>query len=158
MKSGLVFILGLVAILRMGVAEQGDLVQLRSATGQFQNPGEAEAAGYNPMTGLVQCNADLGGAGTEYINVGLIDTTVDLLQPEAMIYIPGPNGTLQLGAVEYIVPVAAWNATHTAEWPHIMGQQFHLNSIRGIYILHVWVWSDNPSGVFEDWNPNVACA
>lgn len=25
------------------------------------------------------------------------------------------------------------------------------------YDLHVWVWSNNPSGIFEMFNPNVSC-
>jgi len=25
------------------------------------------------------------------------------------------------------------------------------------YILHAWVWKNNPSGMFEDWNPAVSC-
>jgi hypothetical protein len=132
--------------------------QLHSATEQFQRLDVAQAAGYNFMAGLNYCNPSLGGAGYPYVNIGLIDTTVDILHPEALIYIPGPNGTLQLGAVEYIVPVAAWKAAHTSEWPQLMDQQFHLNSTLGLYFLHVWVGKTNPSGMFEDWNPAVACA
>lgn len=26
-----------------------------------------------------------------------------------------------------------------------------------IYELHVWVWRENPSGPFADWNPTVSC-
>ena len=157
MKSGFLFILGLTAIMAFGASGRGELAQIRSATEQFQRPEMAQAAGYSFISSLNDCNPSFGGAGYQYINIGLIDTSVDLLHPEAMIYVPGRNGTLQLGAVEYIVPVAAWNAIHTAEWPRIMDQQFQLNPGLGVYILHIWVWTDNPSGIFEAWNPNVAC-
>jgi len=158
MKSGFLFVLGLATIMALSAKGQGDLVQLHSATEQFQRFEAAQAAGYNALWGLNQCNPSFGGAGYQYVNVGLVDTTVDLQHPEALIYVPGPNGTLQLAAVEYIVPVAAWNTTHSNKWPQVMDQQFRLNSSLGVYILHVWVWKENPSGVFEDWNPNIACS
>jgi hypothetical protein len=92
--------------------------------------------------------------GYHYINVDLLDANVDVLQPEAMVYAPGPRGQLQLGAVEYIVPVAAWQ---NGEPPSVLGQEFHLNGDETLYILHVWIWQNNPSGMFEDWNPTVTC-
>jgi hypothetical protein len=95
--------------------------------------------------------------GYHYINTGILDLTVDELQPEAMVYIPGPNGRLQLGAVEYIVPSAAWDAAGNIEPPIALGQSFHLNPTLGVYVLHAWIWKNNPSGMFEDWNPNVSC-
>jgi len=158
MKIGILFLLGLTGIMFLNSPGRGELAQLRLATEQFRLSEAAQAVGYNFMSSVDNCHQNLGGAGYQYVNIGLIDTTVDLLHPEALIYIPAPNGALQLGAVEYIVPVTAWNATHTAEWPQLMGQQFHLNSTLGAYVLHVWIWKDNPSGTFEDWNPNVACA
>jgi hypothetical protein len=157
MKSGFLFILGMAAIMALGANGQGELAQIRAATKQFQRLEVAQAAGYNFVSGPNHCNPSFGGAGYQYVNIGLIDTTVDPLHPEALIYVPDSNGALQLGAVEYIVPVTAWNTTHTAEWPRVMGQQFSLDSSLGVYILHVWVWSTNPSGIFENWNPNLAC-
>ena len=158
MKGGFLFIFGFVGILALSATGRGEMAQLRSATEQFQRPEMAQAAGYRLMSGLSRCNPGFGGAGYQYVNVGLIDTTVDLLHPEAMIYVPGLNGGLQLGAVEYIVPVAAWHAINTSAWPQAMGQQFHLNPVLGVYVLHIWVWENNPSGMFEDWNPKVACS
>ena len=25
------------------------------------------------------------------------------------------------------------------------------------YLMHGWIWRDNPSGIFADWNPEVSC-
>ena len=25
------------------------------------------------------------------------------------------------------------------------------------YLMHAWVWKDNPAGMFADWNPDVTC-
>ena len=62
-----------------------------------------------------------------------------------------------LGAVEYIVPAAEWDATGNTEPPSVLGQSFHLNSDLGVYILHAWIFRHNSAGIFEDWNPNVSC-
>jgi hypothetical protein len=94
--------------------------------------------------------------GYRYINKALLDTTVDVLHPEALVYSPDRNGSIQLGAVEYLVPAAAWDAEHT-ERPQVLGQSFHLNERLRMYVLHAWTWKHNPSGTFEDWNPDVYC-
>ena len=95
--------------------------------------------------------------GYHYIHTGLLDLTVDALQPEAMVYVPGPNGQFKLGAVEYIVPAADWDANGHTEPPSLLGHHFHLNQDLGVYVLHAWIWRQNPLGIFEDWNPNVTC-
>jgi hypothetical protein len=96
--------------------------------------------------------------GVHYIRTEGLDLTVDLLQPEAMVYVPGPNGQLQLGAVEYIVPAEPWDAAGHAEPPMVADRPFHLNAALGVYVLHAWLWHNNPAGMFEDWNPKVSCA
>jgi hypothetical protein len=157
--KGIMFVFGLIGILMMGTNRHSDLAQLRLATVEFQRLEAAQAAGYSLMPGLNQCfqNSGFGGLGYRFISTSLIDANVDLMQPEVMVYVRGPNGALQLAAVEYIVPVAAWNATHTG-WPQLMGHQFHLNPSLEAYVLNIWVWENNPSGMFEDWNPKVSCA
>ena len=157
--KGIMFMFGLISILVMGNYRRSDMTQLRLATVQFQQLEAAQAAGHRLVPGFDQClgNSGFGGLGYRYINTGLIDEKIDLLQPEVMVYVPGPNGSRRLAAVEYIVPVAAWHATETG-WPQLMGQQFHLNSSLNAYVLNIWVWEDNPAGMFEDWNPKVSCA
>jgi hypothetical protein len=151
--------LGIFAIITVQAEGGGDLAQLRDATAQHHRPEAAQAAGYNLVPGLDHCfdNPGVGAMGYHYINVSLLDTTVDFLQPEAMVYTPGPNGTLQLGAVEYVVPAAAWDAEGHDHLPMLLGQHLHLNPNLGVYVLHIWVWKNNPSGMFEDWNPKVSC-
>jgi hypothetical protein len=95
--------------------------------------------------------------GYHYINTGILDTTVDETKPEAMVYAPGPNGTLQLAAVEYIVDRPAWDAEGHSELPSAFGLSYHPHATLPVYILHVWVWRHNPAGIFEDWNPEVSC-
>lgn len=151
--------LGFIAILGLGAADANELAQLRAATAEFHRPEAAQAAGYDLVPGLDHCfdNPGIGGMGYHYINVSILDTTVELSRPEAMVYIPGPDRNLQLGAVEYIVPAAAWDAEGHTDLPMLFGRYLHLNEALGVYILHAWVWKHNPSDMFEDWNPNVSC-
>lgn len=132
--------------------------QIRGATAQYHNTRAAKAAGYNLVPGLDYCfdNPGVGGMGFHYINTALLDTNIDPLKPEAMVYIPGPNGRLQLGAVEYIVPAAAWDAANSQP-PTLFGQTFDLNQALGVYTLHAWIWKHNRLGMFSDWNPTVSC-
>jgi hypothetical protein len=136
-----------------------ELAKVRKATAQFHRTEVAQAAGWDLVPGLDHCfnNPGVGAMGYHYINTALLDTTIDVLQPEAMVYAPGPNGPLQLAAVEYIVPAEAWDALGTNEPPSALGQHFHLNPTLGVYVLHAWIFKHNPSGMFEDWNPNVVC-
>jgi hypothetical protein len=38
-----------------------------------------------------------------------------------------------------------------------MGQNLKPAPSLKLWYLHVWVWQENPSGVFADWNPDVKC-
>jgi hypothetical protein len=139
-------------------AGKDDLTKIREATAHFQRTPEARTAGYDLVIGFDYCfqNYGVGGMGYHYVNTDLLDTTVDLLHPEALVYAPDANGSLHFGAVEYMVPVSEWEAVHT-EPPQALGQSFHLNQRLGMYVLHAWIWRHNPSGMFEDWNPDVFC-
>jgi hypothetical protein len=64
----------------------------------------------------------------------------------------GGAGDPGLVAHEYIVPVAAWTG---AEPPVIFGRHLHQHSVLPLYVIHTWIWKDNPSGLFEDYNPKV---
>jgi hypothetical protein len=134
------------------------LDQVRVATEDYHKVSVAQAVGYNLVPGLDYCfdNPGVGGMGFHYINVALLDTVIDPLKPEAMVYAPRPNGTLALGAVEYIVPAAAWDAAHSQP-PTLFGQVFGLDQDLGVYELHAWIWKHNSSGVFYEWNPKVSC-
>jgi hypothetical protein len=98
--------------------------------------------------------AGMGGMGKHYVNPALLDGSVDVANPEALLYEPGPNGQLNLVGVEYVIPRDAWTS---AEPPTLFGQQFTLNAF-DLWALHVWVWKNNPSGLYAAWNPRVSCA
>ena len=155
---GIMAVFALVFVTSVQASTQSDIAEIRKATAQFHRIEIAKAAGYDLRPGLDHCfnSPGVGAMGYHYINTDMLDLTVDLLHPEAMVYVPSPNG-LQLGAVEYIVPAEAWDDEHD-ELPMLLGQTFHLNKTLGVYVLHAWIWKNNSSGIFEDWNPKVSCS
>jgi hypothetical protein len=130
------------------------LAALRRATAPFHNFELADQAGYGAQITPCWYHRELGAMGYHYGNPGLIDGTVSLLEPEILMYEPGPAGHRRLVGMEYIVPIAAWEG---ATPPSLMGQEFHRNDALGIFALHVWLWRMNPRGLFADWNPTVSC-
>lgn len=142
-----------------------DLAGVRAATAGFHRIEVVEQASYQlgyvaPFL-LAHCIAHPtdGAMGFHYFNHDMIhDTELDPLKPEGIVYAPGPDGQLQLAAVEWIVPVAEWHAAGNTDPPTVLGKEMHvLNPALGWYILHAWVWKHNPSGMFQDWNPSVSC-
>ena len=75
-----------------------ELAAVRAATQRFQDPNEAVKAGYGlppapaPLHECISSFDDTGAMGFHYINGNLLDTTVDALQPEALVYAPDSAG------------------------------------------------------------------
>jgi hypothetical protein len=132
------------------------IAQVRAATAGFHQLTVAQSAGYNTaVPGCFELSGT-GGMGFHYLNFSAVDLTIDILRPEAMVYAPGPNSQLQLGAVEYLVPRGPWDAGHSQP-PQLFGHTFEYDSDFDVYELHAWIWKNNPSGMFEPWNPAVTC-
>ena len=91
--------------------------------------------------------------GVHYLDDELMDATVDLAHPEALVYELAADGSITgLVAHEYIVPVDAWTA---AKPPSLFGVDYHRHPTLPLWVLHTWIWKDNITGVFADWNPAV---
>ena len=148
---------------------QAELAQVRRATARFHDLDAALEAGYELgwvngsgtriITGCV-ASPTAGAMGYHYFNAQLMDDlAVDLLQPEVLVYAPGPNGQLRLVAVEWIARGANSNPPGVSEPPSLLGMPMHILVPQvGFYIMHAWVWEPNPAGMFADWNPSVTCA
>ena len=76
-------------------------------------------------------------------------------EPELLLYEPEKNGRLRLVAVEYIIPYTFHS--RDAAPPELFGQKFIQNDVFQLWGLHAWVWKENPSGIFANWNPRVNC-
>jgi len=150
----------LVAVLMLTATQaiaqgQSELAEARQATAGFHRVGDAEAAGYASTLDTLGCfeNPGVGGMGLHYLNGSILDGTPQANAPEALVFEMRPNGKLKLVGLEYIVPVDAW----TGEMPpSLFGRHFHQHPTLPLWVLHAWVWQPNPSGMFQDWNPNVA--
>lgn len=137
-----------------GVAGANPLAaKVRDVNARFADVNVALSEGYAP----IPCVSGIeGGAmGIHYVNGKLIeDGEIDISKPEAVMYEPKADGSLELVAVEYI----------THKGPAALDG--HLFSFTGapnrygldpFYELHVWAWRDNPTGAFADMNPAVSC-
>ncbi|HWB88684.1 MAG TPA: hypothetical protein VG872_05675 [Acidimicrobiia bacterium] len=125
------------------------------ATAAFQDVEMAEAAGYGSTMDALGCfeSAESGGMGLHYLNESLMDDVVDITTPEALVYELDADGEITgLVAHEYIVPVEAWTGT---EPPSLFGMEFHQHPVLPLWVMHAWIWKDNPSGMFVDFNPKV---
>ena len=130
-----------------------DIEAVRRSTARFHDLDQAKAAGWDtPLTGCQQSAA--GGQGVHYGKLASIDGVVNLLEPELLMYEPRGDGTWHFVGVEYIVPIPAWAS---AAPPSLFGETFHRNDALGLWVLHLWIWKPNPSGLFADWNPLVSC-
>jgi hypothetical protein len=137
----------------LGAAIDRDIEKLRAATERFKSSDAAIAAGYAGETRCVE-HQPHGAMGYHFNNKALKDATLDVEQPEVLVYEKRADGTLKLNGVEFLVPIAAWTKT---EPPTIMGQNLKRADSLGIWYLHVWNWEYSPSGLFADWNPRVKC-
>ena len=144
------------------VTDEKQLADLRRVTERFKSLDEAKEAGYATQITPCWAHHSAGAMGYHYGNTNLFDATAALLQPEVVIYEPERNGRMKLVGLEYIVPLAAWEAAQhdlndPTDVPQLLGQKFTRHSFLPIFKLHIWLWRNNPSGTYADWNPKVSC-
>jgi hypothetical protein len=133
----------------------GDRVAAMLASAAYQDVAVATDAGYASSIDSLGCfqSPGRGGMGVHYINADLMDATVDLTKPEALVYELDASGQITgLVAHEYIVPIDKWTSSKP---PALFGMDFHRHPTLPLWVLHTWLWKNNPAGVFEDWNPTV---
>lgn len=159
-----------------------ELAAVRAATAQFHDVNVAIAAGYVNPAGRPCDQIAIGTMGVHSGNAALQGSqSLDPLHPEVLLYLPKPEGGFRLVGVEYIQfvllrdpatnQVAPW--TSPTPWPsnyqvvtptpQLFGRTFdgpmpgHVPGMPWHWDLHVWIWANNPSGVFEQWNPAISC-
>ena len=146
---------------------------MRRATAKFHRVDAAIAAGYelgwvngSGMTIVNTCvkhptDPAAGAMGWHYFNAALMaDNAVNANEPEALVYEKTSDGKLKLVAVEWVVRSADSNPPGVSEAPSVLGMEMHILVPKpgpAFYLMHGWIWRDNPSGIFADWNPDVSC-
>jgi len=129
--------------------------RMRAATARFANLDSAVAAGYPRDVPQCFANGSAGAMGFHHVNRGYVDARLDLEKPEILIYERLADGRYVLNGVEFIIPFRIWPADSTA--PVLIGQRLKPYPDLRIWSVHMWIWKQNPSGLFADWNPTVHC-
>lgn len=126
---------------------------VRDANARFADVAVAVKEGYAPIPCV--SGVDGGGMGIHYVNGDLInDEAIDIAKPEAVMYEPQPDGSMELIAVEYITPKGpAELGGHLFSFTNAPNRY----GLPAFYELHVWAWRQNDSGAFADMNPTVSC-
>jgi hypothetical protein len=150
-----------------------DLMQAYIGTAKYHRESAALADGFFSTQECVAV-PNLGGMGIHYVNLARSrDTQVNAAEPENLLYEPTDNGRMRLVGVEYYAPVLVNGQPWFSETPpptidnpapvlfghsfdgpmpgHGPGQPWH-------YDLHVWIWKQNPLGMFAPFNPKVSCS
>jgi len=127
--------------------------------------------------------ASLGAMGIHYFRPDLLGITAppsprvngtgthtDFLLPSILIYEPQEDGSLELVAVENLVFKASWRAAGHMEPPTFHGVPYdsmvddpttatdEAHMFEPHFDRHVWIYRNNPNGVFAPYNPAVSCA
>ena len=141
-----------------GASQQDLLKALRQETARFHSVTQAMKAEYASTHECVAVPG-LGAMGVHWLNQGLVNPGFDPLRPEALLYEPKANGGLRLVGVEYIVINVGQPR------PSFGGQLFDIGGVQPLteagvahWSLHVWLWEENPRGMFFPFNPAVSCA
>ena len=147
-----------------------ELVTARAALDKYRDPILAIHDGYLSTLACVEyprggsegaMQYAPGGMGVHFINLGFVGPNLDAAKPQILIYEP-VGDSLRLVAAEWFVPVQAAGP----ERPTIFGKELggpmagHKPLMPdGLhhYDLHVWLWKDNPAGVFSPTNAAVKC-
>jgi hypothetical protein len=125
--------------------------------------------------------ADLGAMGLHYFRPDLLQVTAteplvdgtgihtDFTQPAVLIYEPQADGSLELVAIENLAFAAAWTAAGNTEPPSFQDLPFdymaddpvtemdEAHMFTAHYDRHVWLYRENPNGMFAQFNPAVTC-
>ncbi|HKT60799.1 MAG TPA: hypothetical protein VJQ46_12180 [Gemmatimonadales bacterium] len=146
-----------------------ELQQARAGLEKYQDPIVAIHDGYFSTLACVEYKQGTeghmhytpGGMGVHFLNLQTIGPKLDPAKPQVLIYEPHGD-RLQLAAAEWFVPTEVAAGTR----PSIFGQELQGPmegheplQPKGLhhYDLHVWLWKENPAGVFSPTNPAVKC-
>ena len=142
----------------------------------------ADPSGMCETADMMGKPAKLGAMGVHYFRPDLLGITAppnprvdgngtytDFNKPAVLLYEPEADGSLQLVGVENLVFEKSWKAAGHAQPPSFHGVAFDhmvddpatkIDEAHGFmphFDRHVWVFRDNPNGVFSQYNPNVTC-
>ena len=146
-----------------GAGQGPQLAQVRAGTALYHDLDVALGDGYGPLHTCTDENSGLGAMGQHYVRGDLVgDLEFDLSKPEVLVYEPTRDGGSRLVAVEFVVFAEPWDAVND-DPPSLFGRDLRLvpepnrYGVPAFYQIHVWLWKNNPAGMFSDWNERVSC-
>ena len=147
-----------------------DVQTARAALEKYQDPSTAIREGYLSTAVCVEFTSSgnlngmpypAGGMGVHFLNMGLVGSKLDLAHPQVLIYEPIASDKLRLAAAEWFVPY-----TKGMKAPVLFGRTFYgpmmghypvMPAELVHYDLHVWLWKQNPAGMFIPTNADIKC-
>jgi len=125
-----------------------ELNQARAATAQYRDIKNAFRDGYASIDVVVP------NMGYHFRKLDLVDGVFDYKHPEILVYNKNLDGSFELLAVEYAVPISV-TPDVAPEGFTGSGDVWDRNTDFGLWLQHAWIWSFNPAGVFHDTNPLI---
>lgn len=157
-------------------AERFQDVEVALAEGYIRDPMNvcetADLMGLPPergAMGLHYFRPDLLAITATEPRIDGVGTHTDFLEPSVLLYEPRPDGSLELVGVENLVFAEAWWEAGNDAPPSFAGIPYeYMENDPGTQLdeahmfephfdRHVWVFRDNPNGVFDPFNPAVTC-
>jgi hypothetical protein len=136
---------------------------------KYQDPFAAVRDGYLSTVGCVAFTTSstmdgmpypAGAMGVHFVNFSYVGK-LDPAKPQVLLYSPTPDGKLKLAGAEWFVPWSKGMKT-----PQLFGHAFY-GPMYGHYPvmpkqlihydLHVWMFSQNPNGIFAPTNSSFSC-
>ena len=147
-----------------------ELISARDALAKYSDPLVAVRDGYFSTVVCVDypkggkdgpIEYPPGAMGVHFVNTAHIGPQLDPAKPQILIYEP-VGGKLELVGAEWFVPAAiAGDKVPTIFGQKLVGPMAGHEPIMPAalrhYDLHVWLWKDNPKGVFTSTNAAVKC-
>lgn len=137
---------------------RADLARAQEASAKYQDVSVALAEGFVPLS---PCE---DGQGIHFAHLGRAgDGTLEVTEPEVLLYLPTTDGGLRLAGIEHFLPDADGSKETDEDRPELYRQPFngpmdgHGPGQPVHYDLHVWLWSEHPTGIFAQHNPTLHC-
>lgn len=148
-----------------------ELVAVRAALDRFRDPVVAVREGYFSTLGCIdfpgggtegdQMDYKPGAMGVHFLNPATIGPVLDPAKPQVLLY-ELVGDSLHLTGAEWFMPVAVSPTAPTIFGQTLNGPMEGHEPILPVDLhhwdLHVWLWKDNPNGLFHPTNSAVKCA
>jgi len=109
-----------------------------------------------PRPDFEDINVVVPNMGYHFMKKKIVDKVFDIRRPEILVYNKKEDGSFELGAVEFAIPIDPSNPREKAPEGFIgNADEWERNETFGLWLLHAWVWNFNPDGIFHETNPRV---